>query len=160
MKRDSLPPYIDKTRIPPGQWPPVDFIFRVDRYGQYARNTNPKYSPYTQILGLNPNLKPVRGDKEYIESNLNKIQKIFRDNKILHLIYVGGATNQCIMNRPVGIRNMAAKGYNIIILRDATLGSELADTWDSLEVTKAAVLEIEINYGFSALGSDLVEQLN
>lgn len=159
MKRESLPSSIDRARIPPGQWPPVDFIFRVGQYGQYTRNTNPGYAPYTQILGLNPSLKPVKGEREYIESNLSRIQQIFRKNNILHLIYVGGATNQCIMNRPVGIRNMAQKGYNIIILRDATIGSELADTWDSLEVTKAAVLEIEINYGFSALGSDLVELL-
>ncbi len=57
----------------------------------------------------------------------------------------------CIVSRPVGIRRMAALGYNTIILRDATWGSELPETWKSLD--------IEINNGFSASSEELVTYL-
>jgi len=158
--RDSLPPYVTPDRIGPDQWPPVEFVFRVGQYGQYAQNSYPSYMPYTQILGLHPSLRPVKRDREFIESNIRRIQEIFRENGILHLFYVGGATNQCIMNRPVGIRNMASGGYNTIILRDATMALEMTDTWDTMPITKAAVREIEVNYGFSALSTELIEALN
>jgi nicotinamidase-related amidase len=158
--RDNLPSYVIPERIPPDQWPPAEFVFRVGKYGQYAQNTSPSYMPYTQVLGLHPSLKPVQRDREFIESDLKRIQQIFRENGILHLFYVGGATNQCIMNRPVGIRNMAPMGYNTIILRDATMALELTDTWDTLEITNSAVREIEINFGFSALSTELIEALS
>jgi len=157
--RDSLPSYVTPERIPPDQWPPVEFVFRVGDFGQYAQNTSPSYMPYTQVLGLHPELKPVKRDREFIESDLRRIRNIFRENGILHLFYVGGATNQCIMNRPVGIRNMASLGYNVIILRDATMALELTDTWDTMEITSSAVREIEINFGFSALSRELTEAL-
>ena len=54
---------------------------------------------------------------------------------------------------------MFARGYNTVILRDATWGPELADTWDTLDVTKGAVLDIEILTGFSALSAELVKEL-
>jgi hypothetical protein len=35
----------------------------------------------------------------------------------------------------------------------------MADTWDTMEFTKAAVLDIEILNGFSVLASDVVRGL-
>ncbi len=45
------------------------------------------------------------------------------------------------------------------IPRDATWACEMADTWDTMEFTKAAVLDIEILNGFSVLASDVVRGL-
>ena len=53
----------------------------------------------------------------------------------------------------------AAIGYNTIILRDATWGSEFAKTWKNMDVTIGAILDIEINNGFSGLSINLIEEL-
>lgn len=145
--RSELPKWIKK--IPKDQWPPIDFIFRVGKFSQYSKFSNPSYIPYTKILGIHKDLLPVKRNKEFIESSISNIQKIFRENGILHLLYVGGATNQCIVDRPVGIRKMSSRGYNTIIVRGATVGSELNNTYQSQQVTKSAILDIEINNGFS-----------
>lgn len=157
--RLELPQSIKKQNIRKSQWPPVEFIFRVGEYGEYSRYSNPNYVPYTQIKGIHKAVLPVQRDKEYIESNLNNVNLILKKHNVLHLFYVGFATNQCIVNRPIGIRNMSRLGYNAIILRDATVGSEFKDTWKTLEVTKAAILDIEINNGFSTESEELVREL-
>ena len=46
-----------------------------------------------------------------------------------------------------------------IILRDATYASELPNTQNEMTITENAVLDIEINNGFSALSSDLLREL-
>ena len=84
---------------------------------------------------------------------------IFKQNKILHLLYVGEATNQCIVQRDVGIRAMSSRGFNTIIVRGATIGSELHSTIESQQVTEAAILDIEINNGFSVSKDNLLDAL-
>lgn len=158
--RSELPEWVKKKTIKKSQWPPVEFIFRVGEYGKYSRYSNPSYVPYTQIKGIHKATLPTKRDKEYIESDRNKINLILKRHKILHLFYAGFGTNQCIVDRPAGIRNMSALGYNVIILRDATIGSEFKNTWETLEVTKAAILDIEINNGFSAKSDELVRELS
>ena len=131
----------------------------MGEYGQFARNDYPLYMPYGYVRGIHPDALPVKGDREYIESDFDKVQTLLKENKILHLFYVGEWTNGCVVMRPVGIRRMSALGYNTVILRDATWGPELADTWDTMEVTNAAILDIEILNGFSALSTELVREL-
>lgn len=157
--RTNLPKWVQEKKIPDNQWPPVEFIFRVGEYSKYSRYSNPSYIPYPKILGIHQDLLPQKRKKEFISSSLNDIQKIFQEHKILHLLYVGGATNKCVVQRRVGIRNMSALGYNTIIIRGATVGSELQSTRDSRRVTKAAILDIEINNGFSVDINDLLSAL-
>ena len=159
MSRDRVPESPQAERFAEQEWPPVEFVFRVGEYGQYSTNSNPAYLPYPRILGLHPDLLPKKRDREFIVSRIDKIQEIFREHGILHLLYVGGATNKCIVNRPVGIRNMAAKGYNTLIVRGATVGSELESTYEVRRVTEAAILDIEINHGFSVDRDHLLEAL-
>jgi len=154
--RSKVPAWVQAKKIPDSQWPPVKFIFRVGKYSIYSRYSNPSYIPYPKILGIHKDLLPQKREKEFIASSLNKVQKIFRENTILHLLYVGGATNQCVVQRPVGIRNMSSLGYNTIIVRGATIGSELDGTRDSRRVTKSAILDIEINNGFSVDKNNLL----
>jgi nicotinamidase-related amidase len=157
--RSVLPVWVKKNKINKNQWPPVEFIFRLKEYSKYSRYSNPLYIPYPKILGIHKDLLPKKREREFIASSFNDVQKIFKDYKILHLLYAGAATNQCIVMRPVGIRNMSAHGYNTIIIRNATIGSELHNTIDSQRVTKAAILDIEINNGFSVDKDDLFNAL-
>ena len=157
--RDALPAEVARQKADPDRWPPVEFVYRVGKFGQFARNDQPSYMPYAHVRGIHPGALPVRRAREYIESSPDKVQAILKENGILHLLYVGEWTNGCVVMRAVGIRRMSALGYNTVILRDATWGSELADTWDTLEVTVGAVLDIEILNGFSALSVDVVREL-
>ncbi len=54
---------------------------------------------------------------------------------------------------------MSAVGYNTIIDRGATIGSELQSTRDSRTVTNSAIVDIEINNGFSVDKNDLLTAL-
>ena len=157
--RDELPDDIADQDADPDEWPPREFKYRVGEYGQFSRNDGPLYMSYGHIKGIHPGALPVKRDREYIESSFDGIQAILKEHGILHLLYVGTWTNGCVVMRPAGIRAMSALGYNTVILRDATWGCEMADTWDTMEVTRAAVLDIEIINGFSALASDVVREL-
>jgi nicotinamidase-related amidase len=159
MARDRLPEEIARQPVDPTQWPPREFVYRVGEYGQFARNDSPAYLPYAYVQGIHPGALPTQRDREYLESDFDRVQTILRENKVLHLLYVGEWTNGCVVMRPVGIRRMSALGYNTIILRDATWGPELADTWDTMEVTRGAVMDIEILNGFSALASEVTAEL-
>lgn len=155
----QLPPEVASQPVDPGQWPPREFLYRVGEYGQFARNDYPAYLPYAYVSGLHPDALPVRREREHIESDFDRVQALLREHRILHLLYVGEWTNGCVVMRPVGIRRMAALGYNTVILRDATWGPELADTWDTMEVTRGAVTDIEILSGFSALAAEVTAEL-
>jgi nicotinamidase-related amidase len=157
--RAELPESIDKRRLSKYQWPPIEFVYRVGEHAKYSRFSNPSYMQYADILGIHKELRPEKRPREFISSAPADVHKIFRQNRILHLFYVGGATNQCIVNRPVGIRRMSALGYNTIIVRGATRGSEFANTLDSSVVTNAAILDIEINNGFSTSDADFLRAL-
>jgi nicotinamidase-related amidase len=159
MARSQLPEEIARQPVDPRQWPPREFCYRVGEYGQFALNDNPAYLPYAYVQGIHPGALPVRREREHIESDFDRVQTILHENHVLHLLYVGEWTNGCVVMRPVGIRRMSALGYNTIILRDATWGPELADTWDTMEVTRGAIMDIEIINGFSALASEVTAEL-
>ena len=46
------------------------------------------------------------------------------------------------------------RGYNTILLRDATTGVEFPDTLDGLWATELAIREVEQKYGFSTSNDD------
>ena len=77
-----------------------------------------------------------------------------RERGIVHLIYAGFATNWCILNRDYGMRAMARRGYNMILLRDATMGVEYADTVETCFTTELSIREVETQIGFSACNED------
>ena len=52
---------------------------------------------------------------------------------------------------------MAGRGYNIILLREATTGVEFPDTLDETFTTEIAVREVEQQYGFTASNQDFFQ---
>ena len=139
-------------------WPPLDFVYRSSKFSSFSTLTRPAYLSYTRVLGIHPLVLPEKNGREFIESSQAKVLDLFEENRILHLFYVGGATNKCIMNRPVGIRAMATLGFNTILLRDATYAIETPETRESGQITEGSILEVEINHGFSALAAELTRE--
>lgn len=139
---------------PSPDWPPPEFR---SRSGEYAVYRGPRSQPpgirmhwdkLSQELGMSSAIE-VRDD-DFVIATGQQLHDLSRSRGILHLIYVGFATNWCILGRDYGIRAMARRGYNIILLRDATTGVEFPDTLDELFTTEIAIREVEQQYGFTA----------
>ena len=107
-----------------------------------------------------PCLRPVKGD--VVVANGEQLHRICEDRGILHIFFVGFATNICVEHRDYGTRAMADRGYNVIILRDGTTGIELTAGLDTpvrptFSMTQAAILNIELKVGHSATCGALAE---
>ena len=95
---------------------------------------------------------PVRPSLPPVPSSTHS----YRTRRILHLLYIGFAINWCVLGKDYGIRAMKDRGYNPILLRDATTGVEFPDTLDTLQATELAVREVEQQHGFTASNRDFL----
>lgn len=142
-------------------WPPSDFRRRVGAFAMYAeqciwnepmsqvfRKANP-----SDTLRILDSLEP-EGDDVVITTG-EHMHRFCRDRKIVHLIYAGFATNICVQFRDYGMRPMASRGYNVMLVRDATMGIEFADTLENLGLTNAAIHNIEMKVGPSVTSAQL-----
>ena len=156
------PPVADRYRNPPESaprppsgpdWPPPPFrgIYRSGDYAAFGRNQEPilppTYKRYKTELDIADPVKPLPG--EPVIHTGPQMHKLLAEREILHLIYVGFATNWCVIGRDYGILAMNDRGYNIILIRDATTGVEFHDTVDDLTATAMTIREIETKYGWS-----------
>jgi len=149
MKRHQPAP----SAAPP-DWPPAEFR---SRQGEYAAFRGPRAQPpgIPHIdIGMSPHID-VQDDDFLLETGL-QLHDLCRERGILHLVYCGFATNWCILNRDYGMRSMARYGYNMVLLREATMGVEYPDTVDECQATKLAIREVETQLGFSASNPDFL----
>ena len=58
------------------------------------------------------------------------------------------------------MRSMARYGYNLILLREATMGVEYPDTVDECFATELAIREVETQLGFSASNAHYLTACN
>lgn len=140
-------------------WPPEDFRKRTEEYAKYSRDIwkEPYMAPWKEIykgLDISNLVKPKPGD--FIIATGNQLHRLLRDRKILHLFYAGFATNMCLIYRDYGMRAMKGKGYNLILLRDATTAVETHDTVANLLTTKVYVQQIEL-YAYSVTTEDFIK---
>ena len=98
----------------------------------------------------------VKPEDEVIATG-QQLHELLAEKGMFHLIYVGFATNWCVLGRDYGIRSMASRGYNTILLREATTGVEFPDTLDDNLTTEIAIREVEQQYGFSASNYDFFQ---
>ena len=142
---------------PPPEWPPAAFRSRT---GPYTAYRNPREqapgrpSHWADRLAMSPHIDVQ--DDEVIVATGAQLHALLQDRRILHLLYVGFATNWCVLGKDYGIRAMKDRGYNPILLRDATMGVEFPDTLDTLQATELAVREVEQQHGFTAANCDFL----
>lgn len=153
LKRHTPP-----APVPPPDWPPTQFR---QRQGAYTVFRGPRSQPpgiarhwdrRKDQLGVSPHIE-VRDD-DFVIATGQQLHDLARERGVLHLIYAGFATNWCILNRDYGLRAMSRRGYNLILLRDATMGVEFPDTLDGFRATEMAIREAEQQVGFSAANDD------
>ncbi len=138
---------------PPLDWPPPAFrgIYRSGEYAAFGRNPEPRLQQalerYPRDLDISPLVQP-HPDEPILHTG-PELHRLLAGRGILHLVYAGFATNWCIMHRDYGILAMERRGYNVILVRDATTGVEFHDTVSSLAATQMTVREIETKHAWS-----------
>ena len=136
------------------EWPPAEFKRREGEYHAYRgpREQEPGIRDIREERRMS-DLVEVRDDDIVIATG-EQMHAYLKSHGILHLIFAGFATNWCILNRDYGVKAMHERGYNTILLRDATTGVEFPDTLDGLWATELAIREVEQKYGFSTSNDD------
>jgi len=141
-------------------WPPTEFRHRSGKYSAFRgpRSQPPSigihWNSIADQLSISPLIEVLKG--EDVIATGSQLHDLLTQKSILHLIYVGFATNWCVLGRDYGIRAMAGRGYNTILLREATTGVEFPDTIDQLFTTEIAIREVEQQYGFTASKKDFL----
>jgi nicotinamidase-related amidase len=133
-------------------WPPAEFR---RRQGEYCAFRGPRAQPpgIPDIdIGMSPHIDVL--DEDFLLETGQQLHDLCRERGILHLIYAGFATNWCILNRDYGMRSMARFGYNMILLRESTMGVEYPDTVDECFATELAIREVETQIGFTISNAD------
>ena len=148
----------DPPERAPLSWPPREFRRREGRHAEFARPfidgaARKKANELFRIRRMPASVEP--GPEDFVIASGAQLHRLLEDRKILHLLYLGFATNDCVVYKDYGIRAMGGRGYNIIILRDCTTGVENSLSLPNLDATKAALQFIELHHA-SATAKDLI----
>ncbi|MBT6145857.1 MAG: cysteine hydrolase family protein, partial [Gemmatimonadetes bacterium] len=142
-------------------WPPAAFhgLYRGGEHAVFGRDPEPRLDAalarYETELRISPLAQPEAGD--VVIATGEQLHEELRSRQILHLLYAGFATNWCVIGRDYGMIAMHGRGYNNILVRDATTGVEFHDSVQNLTATKMSIREIETKYGWSATSEDLIQ---
>jgi nicotinamidase-related amidase len=143
------------------EWPPQEFRYRSGDYQQFAKPPGAVVQAWRVVEAdqrkIVHQLEPR--ENEFVVATGRQLHRLARHRKILHLIYVGFATNMCVVGRDYGMRAMQGRGYNVILLRDCTTGIEACDTVEDMGLTRAAILEVEMMLGFTSTSNDLIDSI-
>ena len=136
---------------PADSWPPAEFRKKEGEYAQFAKPVEPRIHDWVKDAShyrICEAIEPQPGD--FVVATGDQLHRLLKHRGILHLFYAGFATNICVLYRDYGTRAMAQRGYNVTLLRDATMGIEAHDTVEGSWLTLAAVRSIEMMTGYSA----------
>ncbi len=148
-EEEKQPPSGSPSRSP--DWPPQDWVKARRREHQYLFRTEEWITRYYQCVRPNQDipapLQPVDGD--LVISSGDMMHRLMMERGIRVLFYCGFATNMCLIDKPGAVRDMHGRGYLPIVIRDATTGTENAETVDGLWITRAFIHQIEMMWGYS-----------
>lgn len=159
-KYEQLQRHVAAAPVAEPDWPPAQFRARE---GEYAAFRGPRSQPpgiaghweaHKGKLDMSSAIDVREGDS--VIATGDQLHELARQRGIVHLIYAGFATNWCILNRDYGMRAISRHGYNMILLRDATMGVEYPDTVDECFATEMAIREVETQIGFTASNEDFL----
>lgn len=106
-----------------------------------ARDASPKLDIATPV-------KPQPQD--YVVTHGSHLNRIVRELGIWNLIYVGFATDLCLMDVPGAMTEMALRfNYRCFLLRDRTSTVEQPDTVDELLRARLAIRKAEYSLGYT-----------
>ncbi|MEC9380267.1 MAG: cysteine hydrolase family protein [Candidatus Latescibacterota bacterium] len=139
-------------------WPPEEFRSKTGPYAELGRPQEARDEEFERIITerrVIDDVEPSEGDQVIFDGD--QLHRLLHAREVYTLFYVGFAANMCVLHRDYGMRAMAARGYDVVLVRDATSAIEMADTLDNLEITAASVRDVEVGVGYSVLTGDLIE---
>lgn len=79
-------------------------------------------------LGRNPGLPwmaqspgiTIDNEQDFISDRGDEVWSVLQHKQIQHVILLGVHTNMCVLGRPFGLRQMAAQGMDVVLVRDLT----------------------------------------
>lgn len=88
-----------------------------------------------------------------------QLLKLLRQGGVKYLLYAGYASNMCVLNRPTGIIEMSKHGYQIILVRDASIAIEAPEFFDEKMTHKMVAYMVELNWGETTTVNAVVDAL-
>lgn len=88
-----------------------------------------------------------------------QLLRLLRQKDIRYLLYAGYASNMCVLTRPTGISKMAASGFQIYFVRDASLAIEAPEFVENEMSHKVATYMVELNWGATTTVEDVLDAL-
>lgn len=137
-------------------WPPPEFRRREGEFEGFQRPTYLRdVQPYIAERKIVESIAPIADD--FVVATGAQLHRLCRHRGILHLLYVGFATNMCVLHRDYGTIAMHQRGYNCVLLRDGTMGIEAAETYLNRDLTQAAIYQVEMLFGVSSTAAAVTE---
>lgn len=102
-------------------------------------------------------MKPVSG--EVMIATTDQFDAWLRTSNIDTLLYVGFCANLCILDSPAAMKAMSSRGYRCVLLREATLALEFAETVEQRINTAVAIRYVESWVGYSASALDYISAM-
>lgn len=149
----------DEHSPPRSDWPPADFRQKKGEYAKFARPEEPHTQEFDRIIAERRMSKLVSVEKpDVVIADGDELQAFLSHRKILWLFYCGFATNICVLFRDYGMVAMSRqRGYEAILVRDATTGIETADTYEGLQLTHGVIGLTEHILGYTTAAASLLE---
>jgi nicotinamidase-related amidase len=159
----------DEEKNPPGaaaanppDWPPREWVSAWRQEHYHLFRTKKWITSYYKHVRPNqdipPPLQPVDGD--LVISSGGMLHRLLKARGIRVLFYCGFATNMCLLDKPGAVRDMHDRGYMPIVIRDATTGTENAETVGGLWLTRVFVDQIEMLWGYSVTTAEFLKAVN
>lgn len=141
-------------------WPPPDFRckegpFAFRNLGHLQFQESPRNIPE----GIHGCALPQPRAKEFVASELDEVLGLLEDHRTLYVLYAGGGTAQCLIFKPAGYHNLAQRGYQPILVRDATYNAPVEVQGQSIDMTTAGIVCFEWLCQFSTTVKMLEEAL-
>jgi nicotinamidase-related amidase len=142
---------------PEDTWPPSDFRAKIGAYADLARPQDPRDEEFERIIDERRVIGAVEpGDGDQVIFDGDQLHRLLSVREVHTLFYVGFAANMCVLHRDYGMRAMAARGYDVVLVRDATTAIEMADTVDDFSITGATIRDVEVGVGYTLTTADLL----
>ena len=138
------------------EWPPRDFVERSGEHSEFGRKFHASgWKDHYPDFKIADTLTPRAED--YVIRSDSHLHRVLKNLRVLHLFYIGFATNICLQHRDYGMHTMSDRGYNLILIRDCTTAVETHDTVDELLTTRLSTQETETKYAFSTSSNEFIE---
>jgi len=86
----------------------------------------------------------------------SQLDRELRRRGIENLVYCGFCTDMCVLRAQGGIEHTAGD-YRLFLMRDATLGCEMPETFDERIATRWAIGYFETHFGDTLLTDDFIQ---